>query len=75
MALGATIKYHLDKNNMTAQSLAESVGMKPSTMRSLINNDSNTINVKYIIPIAIALRLQITELIGGQINEQRSNKR
>ena len=66
MGIGHNLEWAMKKNNTNANELASLLGVTPSTLYSMIQRDSNRIDIDLIIKIAHALNMTSDELLGGE---------
>jgi len=72
MGIGHSLKLAMQKNNTNANELASRLGVTPSTLYSMVQRDSNRINIDLVAKIAHVLNMTLDELLFG--NDSSTSK-
>jgi len=67
MTIGERLKFHLDKMGISGKKLAEAVGLHPSQISKIINNDSNP-SLDALERICVVLGITEAEFFAVPLN-------
>ena len=70
MGIGARLMELMKERNINANELANRIGVRPSTIYSIIKRDSSRVDIDLIIKIAHALGMTADELLSGEAYER-----
>ena len=70
MGYGKKINELLQKQNMTVAELSRKTHIKPTTLYSIIDNDSSDLKISVAYAISNALNISFSELTGLPINSK-----
>ena len=70
MGIGARLMELMKERHINANELANRIGVRPSTIYSIIKRDSSRVDIDLIIKIAHALGMTADELLSGEVYER-----
>ena len=70
MGIGKRLEYLMKSRNTNANELAQKIGVRASTIYSLIQRDSNRMDINLIIKIAHALGVTADELLSEDLVDE-----
>lgn len=70
MGIGKRLEYLMKSRNTNANELAQKIGVRASTIYSLIQRDSNRMDINLIIKIAHALGVTADELLSDDLVDE-----
>ena len=68
MGIGKRLEYLMKKRNTNANELAQKIGVRASTIYSLIQRDSSRMDINLIIKIAHALGITADDLLSDDFD-------